>query len=284
MRSSLSRKFPTSSLAAALIAGALAGCARIEQAGGVDGAFRLAMEDLRALGRVFTGEPSPKARPSAAEAARQANAELLNELFQVVLLRAPLDEGEFGVFLGTLAQGASLEGVYNGFTHSAIYRNKEMKYGPASAEALKAFAETLAELQQGVSAPTQVDATMAKPLAEIEPLAESDRPVDGSVGGGRGVSHLQLGKASNPTPVPASMVAVSAASPADVMRIFEGASLFTLKRVLGDEALKALNQQQSRGGLARWYGAFAAWQAGKGVVFGLALRNKADEAFHARWA
>ncbi len=236
------------------------GCARIEKVGGVEGAIRLVMEDLRALGRVFIGEPSPRAKPSAAEAARQANAELLNELFQVVLLRAPLNEAEFGVFLGTLNQGATLEGVYNGFTHSSIYRSHEMRYGPASEAALQAFAREMAELQQDLPAPSRLDPSMAKPLAEIDTLSESD-------------AHAANGQA-----------AVSAALPSEVMRVFEGASLFTLKRVLGDETLKVLNQQQTRGGLARWYGSFAARQAGKGVDFGLALRNKADEAFHSEWA
>jgi len=295
---------PGIALLAAVLAGPISGCARLEQAGGVEGAVRLAMDDLRALGRVFLGEPSPRAKPSAAEAARQAHAELLNELFQVVLLRAPLNEAEFGVFLGTLTQGASLEGVYNGFTHSAIYRSKEMKYGPASAAALQAFARTMAELQQDLKSPTMVDSSMAKPLPEIDPLSESDSAqgaapsaatsgASGAAGAGGGVSELRFGKPSRPVsaPSPTAKAAsdapagpVPATSAAVLMKVFEDASLFTLKRVLGDEVLKVLNQQQARGGLALWYGAFAARQAGKGVDFGLALRNKADEAFHAQWA
>ena len=68
------------------------------------------------------------------------------------------------------------------------------------------------------------------------------------------------------------------------MQVFEGASLYTLKRVAGDEALKVINHHQQLGTLASWYGAFAARQAASGVDFGLELRNKADEAFHKHWA
>lgn len=89
------------------------------------------------------------------------------------------------------------------------------------------------------------------------------------------------------------------------------ASLFTLKRVLSDEALKVLaakgnvartavgssgavapaaepspgkSEESPRVKLAGWYSKWAVHMAQKNVDFGVALRNKPDEAFHFKWA
>jgi hypothetical protein len=65
---------------------------------------------------------------------------------------------------------------------------------------------------------------------------------------------------------------------------FIGASIYTLKRVLGDEALKLINTKiQLREKLALWYSKWVCRVAQRNVDFGVALRNKPDEAFHFKW-
>lgn len=55
----------------------------------------------------------------------KANSEIFHEMFVVVFMREPKDRSEFGNWVDTLNQGASLEGVYNGLTHSEEYRRLE---------------------------------------------------------------------------------------------------------------------------------------------------------------
>src|SRR4051794_9299896 len=69
----------------------------------------------------------------------KANAEILHEIFQVVFMHEPENHAEFGNWVDTLNQGASLEGVYNGLTHSSSYRQLEEEKQGASAEAVRVF-------------------------------------------------------------------------------------------------------------------------------------------------
>ncbi len=180
----------------------------------------------------------------------KANSEIFHEMFVVVFMREPKDRSEFGNWVDTLNQGASLEGVYNGLTHSEDYRRLEKTSPKASEKAVKAFREEITLLEIELSIPTQLEN-------------------------------------------------------------FGLASLFTLKRVLSDEALKVLaaknnvnkaalavngavvpaanpssakNEESPRVKLAGWYSKWAVHMAQKNVDFGVALRNKPDEAFHFKWA
>ena len=66
---------------------------------------------------------------------------------------------------------------------------------------------------------------------------------------------------------------------------FAGASFFTLKRVMGDEALKLVAARASTPEqLALWYSKWAVQMTGLGIDFGLVLRNSKDENFHYKWA
>ena len=62
-------------------------------------------------------------------------------------------------------------------------------------------------------------------------------------------------------------------------------SLFALKRILGERVLQeSVARKADKERLAGWYASFAARWAKHGVSFGMAQRNKEDEAFHYRWA
>lgn len=62
-------------------------------------------------------------------------------------------------------------------------------------------------------------------------------------------------------------------------------SLFALKRILGERILQeSVSRKADKDRLAGWYASFAARWAKHGVSFGMAQRNKEDEAFHYRWA
>lgn len=227
-----------------------------------------------------SGTPSPAAAADglSSQNARnaKANAELLQEVYRVVFLREPADRGEFGNLVDTLNQGASFEGLYNGFTHSSEYRKLEMANAGASPGALQAFGEELAWLEAELPEPFVFGASATQPLA---------LPVQPEV---------------QPEPVPSAAFAApaapgasaSGAPKADVKalaegysRQFVGSSIFTLKRVLGDEALRVMTaKKEYPEKMALWYSQWVARLAAKGVDFGVPLRNKPDEQLHYRWA
>lgn len=62
-------------------------------------------------------------------------------------------------------------------------------------------------------------------------------------------------------------------------------SLYTLKRILGERILtESIKRKDDPEKLAMWYASFASKWAKFGIPFGAEQRNKADEAFHFRWA
>lgn len=246
-------------LLVALSSGLLAACDPLEQL----------KSELAAVKTVLTGGHSPlvgqkKAPPAEyqlGEAAKrsQANGELLHEVFQVALLKEPLGT-EFAGYVNVMNQGASLEGLYNGFTHSSEFRRMEFSSAAAAPETLRRFSDLLVILERELPEPTVFDASSAKPLQLLEP------------------NQLSQGA---PKPK-ASAVPVSAEA---YLRNFEGASFFTLKRVIGDEALKVVaHKAEPRPALAKWYGKWAVALTAAKVDFGLAPRNRADESFHESWA
>lgn len=190
----------------------------------------------------------------------QINGQLLSELYQVVLIREPASKDEFGSLQNALNQGGSLEGVYNGFTHSGLYRRLEVASGTAKSETIQAFAEILAELQRDLPQPTFFDLSSTRPLAVLGEATERVQEFSGGTG-------------------------VSTPSAEAYATLFQKASFYTLKRVIGDEALKVVAAQRSSPeALAQWYGKWVVRMAEKKVDFGLPARNRGDEAFHREWA
>jgi hypothetical protein len=295
---------------------ALAGCDLPPQ---VQGFWTELQSEWNALLAVAIGKPSPLAQASppaaspspgepefsspAARAAKQ-NAELLHEVFSVVFMREPRDRSEFGSLVDTLNQGASFEGVYNGFTHSSDYRKVEMANQGASPEALQIFGEELAAFELELPVMTEFNAASAQPLATA--VNPGEDPANGPVKAENGVETLEFGGTpkkgspkhvetrapdepglngsleSSPKPSPRPDEKTLADS---YTKLFVGASIFTLKRVLGDEAQKVVADKKAyREKLATWYSQWVVHMASRNVDFGLPLRNKPDEQFHYQWA
>jgi hypothetical protein len=103
----------------------------------------------------------------------KGNAEVLHEIYQVVLLHEPKSKSEFGSWLDVLNQGASFEGVYNGFTHSDEYGKLERSGATANLEALKSFTEELSGIEAQLEHPTAFDELkLKKPLDSPESIAK----------------------------------------------------------------------------------------------------------------
>lgn len=210
--------------------------------------------------------------PAAAKA--KANSELLAEMFRVVWGRFPADRSIFGSYVDTLNQGASVEGIYNGLVHSSSYRELEKANPGSTSSGLTIFLEELRAFQSEMKSPTRFVRTSASPLATpvfpdgLPPAAEEPAPV----------SEVDFpAKGATPSPRPSA--------PTELQPLFETASIYTLKRVLGDEALRLLDEwKDSPEKRAVWYGKWVARQAGRKVDFGLPLRNTADAGFHENWA
>jgi hypothetical protein len=225
-------------------------------------AEKLPPEARKLLGLELPETPAARKEPEVTPDGARMKAELLREVMAVTLMREPGNRAEFKGYLSVLAQGGSLEGIYNGFTHSSHWRELEMSNQGASPGALKVFGEELALLEAELKPPTEFTPESAKPL----PL-----PVwpDGS----------EAPAPKEPVKKPVVL------APDAYSKIFVGASIFTLKRILGDEALRVtaskMNFPQT---MAEWYSKWVVRLASRGVDYGIPLRSKADEAFHHEWA
>lgn len=227
---------------------------------------------LSPAGTKVQKKPEPAVLES--EAAKQAvmNRELLSELYHVVFMRGPEDLKEFSAFHENLNQGGSLEGVYNGFTHSRAWRALEEQGAKASAELLKVFASELALLM--LEHPTLPEYTEADAL----PLAKPVEP-EGDEGG-----MPQTIEYGSPTSTAAPRPALSALQ-AQLESTFQKASIFTLKRVLGDEALRVIAMKESSPqALHQWYARWVVRVLVHKVDFGVSVRHKPEEKWHLEWA
>lgn len=220
--------------------------------------------------------------PGNSEAARRAkaNTELLAEMYRVIFGAEVKLGADFRGLVDTLNQGASLEGVYNGIVHSSTYRNYEIRFPGVSAKALQTFSEELAKLTLELQFPSEFNSKSAAPLARpVDPGQPEDLEIP---------ERLVFGKPTEGAK-PNLMVARTGGHYPSLVeqykRTFEKSSLYTLKRVLGDEALKVIAAKKtSRNDLAKWYARLVLQQADRGVDFGLEMRNRKDEAFHFNWA
>ena len=221
---------------------------------------------------VMTGGSSPlqkkKPLPAAATGAAsvkaalsKANGEILHEMYEVVFMREPKNKEFFGDYVDTMNQGASIEGVYNGFVHSSNYRQlEEQTPGPAP-ESAKFLVAELQEWQKDLPGPTVVDENSGKPLGlPVTPYAAPDDP------------------AASVDPSPRPFDAYKAAA------FFGHSSIFTLKRVMGDEAIRLIDGKKNAQELAHWYAKWVVRMASHQIDFGLELRNRSDENFHYGWA
>lgn len=238
-------------------------------------------QELDRIWNLLTGTESPTvaASPSPVVEARdeiltsdaaknaKANAEILKEMMFIVFMREPKDRGEFGNWTDTLNQGASIEGVYNGLTHSSDYRKLEIGSPVAGFEVLKAFAEELAYIESELPVPSQFDLSTSSPLPTPEDPNAPSVPSETT---------------SSPKP---DIQALIPALKDKYAKQFAGSSIFTLKRVLADESLKLVGiKLPQRDKLAIWYSKWAVRTCQLNVDFGIPLRNKPDEGFHFKFA
>jgi len=200
----------------------------------------------------------------------KANSELLGEMVRVVFNQEKIeDQADFEGLVQSLNQGASLEGVYRGLVMGARYRGMESKSQGASPAEVRVFAAEMSELQMTMRNPTRFNMD-SKKVPEIEYPDEE------------GASK----------PAPANEEADSGevkrdkdSIQKDLMRKFVGASLFTLKRSLGEEALRKFDENKDDlKGIAQWYAALSVRLIQLGVDGGLPLRNTPDFRLHAGFA
>jgi len=203
-----------------------------------------------------------------AETLSKQNSEILSEMFRVVFHQDAIDDKtDFSGLLQSLNQGASLEGIYRGIIAGSRYRALESKSQAASPNELRAFAEEMSEIQGIMRNPTEFSIVDSKKAPEIS-YPDGNIPVIASP-----ASQEVKKKVDKGTRVQ------------ELIRIFIGASSYTLKRTLGEEALRKFDEDKSDPGVvAHWYAKLVMRMATTKVDFGLELRNRADFDFHFKFA
>lgn len=187
-----------------------------------------------------------------AENSTRGNAELLAEMVRVSLMRDPRDPKLFSDYVQSVDQGASFEGILNGWLHSDDYRKYETQSPPATPAARAFFLDEFKRLQK---------------IVPVRMTADSGKPLPRS-----GIPTGSTGEASQ----------VSTA----YETIFASSSVPILKRVLFDVLLARIEagfKDPAVTGLEDWYASTAARLGEKGIDFGLPLRNEKDAAFHRKW-
>lgn len=137
--------------------------------------------------------PSPSPSPGAesefsSENARRAkaNGEMLQEVYRVVFGTEITDRAEFGALVNALNQGASLEGMYNGFMSGERYRALVQGQGPANAATLKVFSAAMKDFVSPTKSAEELERSFAgrnffelkKDLGEQAQLFLSDKKTD----------------------------------------------------------------------------------------------------------
>jgi len=205
----------------------------------------------------------------ASELAKE-NSELLSEMMRVIFDKEDVDNRtNFGELAHSLNQGASLEGIYEGIIMGSHYRALESKSQAASPNELKAFAIELADLQLSMKNPSVFNSADAKKAPSIDYPDGSSADIPTASSGSQVVEkkkdRMQL--------------------QTELLQTFIGASGYTLKRTIGEEALKKIDEMKNDSGdLAQWYAHFVLHMCETKVDFGLELRNRPDFDFHFKFA
>ena len=204
----------------------------------------------------------------------KANSELLFEMTTVVFnLKEVDDKSNFGALANSLNDGASLEGIYRGLIMGSRYRGLEAKSQAASPELLKLFAHEMAELQLEMKNPTEfLKEEAIKPPSIEYPDGNSINFVSNAP---KAAPHSQEVK-----PKPNKNALAD-----ELLDNFIGASPFTLKRVLADEAMKKMDEMKdSQGEFAQWYAKLVVRLCEAHIDFGLAQRDDPNFDFHFKFA
>ena len=257
------------------------------------------------LVELLTGKPVVEAMPAPSPSALSAGAIesiatarrnlLLNEMYLVIFNEASPDRTEFTSWMDALNAGASFEGVYNGLVHSAHYRQMEIEKRGASAEAISIFAEELAILENSLATHTVFTAKSAQPPAPISLATFSADAANQASSPDTSPDNSSLEYENNTdngdgafhsgdvalTPVvtfhsqgftPAPSPTTPSANPAEYAKLFIGASIYTLKRILGEEVIKVMNEKNLyKGDQALWFSKWAIRIHQRGIDFGSLL-------------
>ena len=189
---------------------------------------------------------------------REMNAEIIKEMFKVVLNRELRSDEELAKYMNVMDQGGHFEGIYNGLVYSTEYKSDEK--GVATVNALKMYADLMAQITldqkfdplkiQKPDITPDVPTSTNSDLAPPQPSAEER------------LSQVKLNERDGITK-----------------------SLYVLKRRLGEETLKTIDlKKEYKEKLATWYGRFTVFLNKKGVDFGVPQRNRADENYHYKFA
>ncbi len=201
---------------------------------------------------------SPRAR------AAKANSELFSEMVRVVFQQEkPSNVDQFTSYVNSLNNGASLEGVYNGLSHSSFFRAREGQPLKVSEKSLQILSAELAHVQMELKEPLTINADSAKPLPPVE---------------------FPTGAV---TVTPAVRKKVEKTDSAEELtqkyaRIFSTASPYTIARVVAEAQLRKISTLSDLD-LPEWYAAFCKRFSLYGVDFGLKQRNSAEVGFHENW-
>ncbi len=236
--------------------------------------FRQLQAEWDAALAVLQGKESPLAkmnhprRDREVPGLREQRAQVVQEMIRVVERRAVVDPRSTLPLVEAWEAGATVEGLYRGRVWSSEYRTLEEGSGPAPGRAVQAFVREALSFEETLGRPASWTEQSARPLARPSGLGES---------------------ASNPgrepLPLPAGRERRAA-----LERVFSQASVFTLKRLLGELALECVEELERQGRLSDWYAEWATRLAslsgpgGVAVDFGLAQRNRSDVTFHRTWA
>lgn len=199
---------------------------------------------------------SSRAAPTAPDPATlKQDAQLLREVFHVVLLREPASSREFDAFMGPIAQGGSIEGTYNGIVNSTFYHNLEERANPASPATLRVFSRELIRLEGDLPHPTDFD---IDPPLSVAKVSQRFRK--------------------------ASLFYLKRVLANEGLKVIEAQE--DLDRSVVSGRVPGSEKRVAPGGthLALWYGEWAAALAREKVDFGIPLRNLPDPAFHRQWA
>lgn len=224
-------------------------------------------------GSSLQASPTPEPTTGVAALAR-ANSELMSEMMKVVFKDPKAgDPSEFGAWVHSLNQGASLEGIYRGLIMGSRYRAMESTGQAAAPQVLKLFVTELVELQLSMSQPTVFESEESSLPPSIDYPGESkvlSRPR-------AGVPKIQAAHHDQEVRPKKDRVQLSN----ELLSIFIGATPYTLKRVLAEEGLRKLDElASSPGELGQWYAAWVIRLSSTPVDFGLEQRKKPDFDFH----
>lgn len=205
----------------------------------------------------FFHSASKPSTPSTPLSAERAHAQILSEMLRVVFREEP-SRARLVSLSDIWSQGASLEGIYNGLTHSSDYRRYEFGHPGNSKAALDYFSQTLSWVEKQISPPGEITVATASPIAL--PLDLSD---------------------PGAAPAPVKLLLID---PAVYSGTFAQSSIYTLKRVLSDEFLRLVDLKKASPGFARWYAEAVVRTNALKIDFGLSLRNSGDVQFYETWA